>query len=525
MSSPKIMIVEDNTTVAEDCRGCLENLGYSVVSIVASGEESIEEAGLKRPDAVLMDIRLRGEMDGIEAAERICTRFEIPVLFLSAYSDRELLQRAKRAGAFGFLVKPFEERELNAMLEMTIFKAKAEKERKEAEKALASAKAAAETANQAKSEFLANMSHEIRTPINAILSFSKMLKDQHMGPLNPKQSETVGHIMESGNRLLVLINDILDLAKVEAGKLEISPAPFRLDLFVGQISNSATELIREKKVRRRIRVEPGAPERLIGDKFRIGQVLRNLIGNAAKFTEEGVIEISIQRQSNDELLFSVVDTGIGIPEDKQDKLFSKFYQANSSYAKRYSGAGLGLAISKELVELMGGRIWFESEVGKGSAFFFTVPIKISDEEEMVVSENVSPKREVKRPAGTVKLLLAEDEGLNLKSMTYMLEKKGYHITPAVNGIEVLEALEAGGDFDVILMDVQMPEMDGVEATKRIRNSESEKYDPRIPIIALTAFAMEGDKENFLKSGMNDYVSKPVDFDILEEKINRFASSD
>ena len=523
MGSADILIVEDNTMVAEDCRDCLISLGYRVLSIAASGEEAIRKAETDRPDAVLMDIQLRGEMDGIEAAEQIYSRFDIPVLFLSAYSDPELLQRAKRVGAFGYLLKPFEERELHAMLEMTLYKGRAEQKRRQAERELAEAKAAAETANRAKSTFLANMSHEIRTPINAVLSFSKMLKEQQMGLLNRKQLETVNDIYESGSRLLVLIDDILDLAKVEAGKIEMNYAPFALDSFVEEITNTLAEFTEGTHVSGRILVDPDVPESLIGDAYRIGQVLRNLMSNAAKFTEKGSIEVTIRRRSNDRLLFSVSDTGIGIPENSKKDLFSKFYQADGSYTKRYKGTGLGLAISKELVELMGGEIGFRSRPGAGSTFFFTVRLKSSMGEKERSREGQWQPSKAGSPETGLKILLAEDEVLNRKAMTYFLERKGYHVTPAVNGKEVLKAWEEG-DYDIILMDVQMPEMDGVEATHQIRMLESDLKKRQIPIIALTAYAMRGDKEDFLNAGMNDYVSKPVDYDPLVEKINRLVSS-
>jgi uncharacterized protein (TIGR02285 family) len=392
---------------------------------------------------------------------------------------------------------------------------------KEFEDALLKAKIAAEQANLAKSEFLANMSHEIRTPINAIYGFSQILKDELSNATNQEHSEFANYIIEASDRLLFLINDILDISKVEAGKIEISNQIFDFDMLLLEIQNNITITAAQKDLAFHIIASSNLPKQVIGDKYRIEQVIKNLLNNAIKFTESGKIELFVQMKSKNELLFKVVDTGIGIPENKLEGLFEKFYQVDSSYTKKYAGAGLGLAISKKLVTLMGGKIEVQSEIGKGSSFQFT--IKMNHPETDLADEpniKLDKKGILKNNNKPLKILLAEDDPLNSKSIIFHLEKKGYQIIHAVNGYEVLSFLKTE-PFDMILMDIQMPEMDGIETTRIIRESESEYFDSNIPIIAFTAYAMQGDKEKFLQTGMDRYVTKPVNIDHLVEIIHQF----
>lgn len=245
-------------------------------------------------------------------------------------------------------------------------------ERKLAMEMIIQAKNKAEAASHAKSRFLANMSHEIRTPMNAILSFAKILKDPSIGSLNQSQADYLAYIVEGGNRLLYLIDDVLDLSRVETGNLEISTSVFDLEKSINEVTQALKGISGKKGLAISTHIASEVPLKIIGDEVRFGQVLKKLISNAIKFTEKGRIEITAQKRSNDELMFQVKDTGIGIPNDKLKNLYEKFYQVDDSYTKKYQGTGLGLALSKALVNMMGGRVWCESEVGKGSSFFFTI---------------------------------------------------------------------------------------------------------------------------------------------------------
>jgi PAS domain S-box-containing protein len=398
-------------------------------------------------------------------------------------------------------------------------------DQKHTENELMHAKEKAEAANKAKSQFLANMSHELRTPINAMLGFSKILQEKHVGPLNTNQYEYVGNIIESSKRLLALVDDILDLSRVEAGKIEITKAVFDIDKLMKRIATTYSSIIAKRGLTFQIHLTPNPSKYFISDEYRIEQILKNLISNAIKFTDQGKVEVFVDMKSDLELLFEVRDTGIGIPKDKQKSLFEKFFQADSSYAKKFSGAGLGLAISKELVELLGGTIGLESNVGKGSTFFFTLAVDIPDAHSIDLYEKKTASTNQKRLSKRkINVLLAEDDPLNSKSMIYFLNNAGHVVTHAVNGNEVLSFLEKGS-FDIILMDIQMPELDGVETTRMIRHSDPEKINAQIPVIALTAYAMRGDKEKFINAGMNDYATKPVEMDVLLEKINQLVTDD
>jgi two-component system, sensor histidine kinase len=393
-------------------------------------------------------------------------------------------------------------------LEEQVRKRTAELEQANAQ--LLEAKDRAETASRAKSEFLANMSHEIRTPMNGILGMSELLADTGLAG---EQRSFVNAIRSSADNLLAIINDILDLSKIEAGKLELSPAAFALRECIRGPMELLAARAAQKKIALCMDVSPAVPDRLVGDHLRLQQVLLNLLGNALKFTNEGAVglEVTAEPSLDGDVLvrFEIKDTGIGIPPEKQQTIFEAFTQADGSVARRFGGTGLGLTISSRLVSLMGGRIWVESAPGIGSCFHFTARFQVV-EEQAVPAQAPAPAVDhlSERKGSPLRILLAEDNPVNQLLAIKLLEKHGHTVSLAVNGREAVEAIAAGTEFDVILMDVQMPEVSGYEATGRIR--EMERGTARhIPIVAMTAFAMTGDRERCLAAGMDSYISKPI----------------
>ncbi len=397
--------------------------------------------------------------------------------------------------------------------------------RKEVERDLIQAREAALETSRLKSEFLANVSHEIRTPLNGIIGMTGLLLETS---LNHQQKEYAQTIQKSGDSLLTIVNDVLDFSKVEAGKAEADLLDFNLKELVQQAVDLISWKAQKKNIRISCQISPEVPLELHGSSSWLQQVLSNLLGNAVKFTDRGEVVVRVERQSEHEdthmIRFSVQDTGIGIPEGGRERIFNPFSQVDSSLTRKYGGTGLGLAICKQLVGLMDGEIGYESVVGRGSTFWFSVPLKKSQSRpgKGGAESNLEVGALGNGQAGatsSARILVVEDDEINRQVLLGDLRQLGYGATSVKNGEEAVEAVMAS-DYDVILMDCQMPRMDGYEATEKIREHEKPS-GKHTPIIAVTAHVMPGDRERCLKAGMDDYIPKPVKRSQLGDSLTRW----
>jgi signal transduction histidine kinase/HAMP domain-containing protein len=427
----------------------------------------------------------------------------------SSMRTEELLQELKRSNA-----------ELEAQAKELEDKAKLlEVKNQEVELASRSLEEKAEQLSlisKYKSEFLANMSHELRTPLNSLLILSKTLADNKGNNLSPEQVKYAKTVHSAGNDLLALINEILDLSKVEAGKMPVNPKTVEVQDVLGYIEQTFRPVAEHKNLQFVIEMSPQVPKEMYTDESRMQQILKNLLSNAFKFTDRGQVKLDISMEKRgdrgDMIVFAVTDTGIGIPTEKQKLIFEAFQQADGTTSRKYGGTGLGLTISREIAHLLGGQIDVESEPEKGSMFRLSLPQKYTgpDSSLSLSSREVVPERPPlpdNVDFSGRKLLIVDDDVRNIFALGSILKGHGMEIMHAENGKHAIEVLEQNDDIEMILMDTMMPEMDGLEATRKIR--ENPKYS-ELPIIALTAKAMKGDREKCLEAGASDYVTKPVD---------------
>jgi signal transduction histidine kinase/CheY-like chemotaxis protein len=403
---------------------------------------------------------------------------------------------------------------VNADLQLEI----RQRERTEAE--LRVAKTEAETANRAKSQFLANMSHELRTPLNGVIGMSDLLMRTSPTAKQLKYTQT---IRNAGDRLLHLITDILDMARIEAGAMRFENLPFSPRQLVSDVAELMSEQSSAKALSLQVHIAPDVPQDVLGDPNRVRQVLTNLVANAIKFTSNGNITIKLdvepasQECATRQLRWSVTDTGIGIAEEAREFLFRPFSQVDSSFTRKYGGSGLGLAICQQIVTALGGRIDVYSEPDHGATFWFEVPLEVIPD----VAHELPPSHESPIASLSGRILVAEDNPTNAELVVSMLELAGCSVTAVGNGVEAVKALEHN-EFDLVLMDWHMPELDGLGATRQLRQREgSHSGRKRVPVVALTASVLPGDREACLAAGMDDFLAKPFTYDELASTVRRW----
>ncbi|HEY9826926.1 MAG TPA: response regulator [Stenomitos sp.] len=530
-----VLIVDDNPVNLEVLTETLVNGGYQV-AVATDGESALEQIKYCRPALILLDVMMPG-IDGFETCRRLKenpTSHNIPIIFMTAVTDIESKIKGFSLGAVDYITKPFQGDEVIARVKVQIslqnltqtleqqnHLLKNEVRQREAtELLLRQAKEEADRGNQAKSDFLANMSHELRTPLNAILGMTESLQEEIFGPVNDQQLRALQIIDRSSAHLLGLINDVLDIAKIEAGQMQLQHSW----VTVTELCNASVAFIQQQALQKQIHVEttqaPNLPPLWI-DERRMRQVLINLLHNAVKFTPDGgqvrfnasMVDESPVPRGQSFLRIVITDTGIGIAAESIDQLFQPFTQIDSALNRQHQGTGLGLALVKQIVELHGGQVTLTSEVGVGSCFTIDLPCRTATQT-TPSQQRQEKKQSVTSSQATVKpfILLAEDNDANIATISSYLEAKGYRLLVALNGIEAVR-LALSENPDLILMDIQMPQMDGLEAIRSIR-SNPQFLDK--PIIALTALAMTGDRERCLAAGASEYLAKPIN---LKQLIN------
>jgi len=529
----KILVVDDVPSKLMAISAVLESLDQTVVA-VTSGAEALRRVLQDDFAVILLDVNMPG-LDGFETAALIRQRKRsehTPIIFLTSYPDDTYAEKGYSLGAVDYILTPAAPEVLRSKVAVFVdLYHKSEQIKRQADQRVLlaqehAARLAAERANVAKSQFLTNMSHELRTPMTAIIGMTDLALSEDVAP---QVGEYLQAVQTNAHLLLELLNEILDLSKLEAGKFKLESAPFSLRKIVHELTQSFGYRAGGKGLQFRARVAEAAPDNLIGDSLRLRQVIMNLLTNAIKFTEKGSVTLDVEVESaaarETWLRFTVADTGIGISAEDQDRIFAPFTQVDPSAARLHAGAGLGLAIASELIRAMGGFRSVRSELGKGSAFSFTVPLVYEEPKPEAVARPAveapsaaTGAQKIGPADAKLQVLLAEDTPTNQMLVVHTLKKRGHHIEVAGDGRAAVE-LAQRQNFDVILMDLQMPGMDGFEATAAIRALPS---CVRTPIIALTAHTMVGDRERCLAAGMEEYLPKPLDLRKLIEVVEAKA---
>jgi CheY-like chemotaxis protein len=494
---PSTILVVDDAPESLDLLKQVLSPDYKV-RVAISGEAALKVARQTPPDIILLDVMMPG-IDGYEVCRRLKaedTFKHVPVIFITAKDEVEDEEKGFSVGAVDYITKPISPPLVKARIATHLA---LHHQRRELEEA----RIRAEEGSRAKAEFLAMMSHEIRTPLGGILGMVRLLMET---PLDRQQSEFLQTVHYSGEALLTIVNDLLDFSKIDAGKFTIESIPFDLHQTLESVVSLMGSRAHEKGLKLNLTIGAGVPICVTGDPLRLRQVLLNLVGNGVKFTQEGSVSVSVAAVPGhgdaNRLRFTISDTGIGIEAGAVAAgLFHDFNQLNRTISRRFGGTGLGLAICKRLVALMGGDIDVISQVGVGSSFWFEMALPPA------TGAVHSPIGDLPAPtSGPLRILLAEDNLVNQKVANAILSRRGHAVTTVSDGAAAVAAVTEGG-FDVVLMDVHMPVLDGLEATRRIRRLAVPQSG--IPIVALTANAFEEDHQRCLEAGMNDFVSKPI----------------
>ncbi len=506
-TSHTILVVDDKSADLERLSSILREANYTVTSC-SSSEEALDLIHTRSPDIILPAVMLPG-ISGFSLCRKLRRDeifSDIPLIFVTSLSGQEDILKGFNAGSNDYIVKPFQQQELLARvrnhlhLHDMLLRNKRLTER-------------SEDSSSSKTEFLATMSHEIRTPLNSIIGMAEVLAETK---LTSEQRNFVRIFRSAGESLLEIINDILDLSKIEAGQTEFEVVDFHLPSLLDSITSILSVRAAEQNTLVTTTIHPDVPDGLRGDPTRLRQILINLVGNGLKFTENGTVKVSVTRDTDNNLLFSISDNGIGIPKEKQELIFESFTQADSLTTRKYGGTGLGLTICQKLTKIMGGSIWLESIPGTGSTFFFTCSFTpaLSDPLPCKDQSAPPPSCEILHPA---RILLVDDNEDNRNLLCLYLHNTPYNCTIATNGAEAVTLFKQSS-FDLVIMDIEMPVLDGYEATKQLRLWEEERQLEATPIIALTAHAFVRYRKKCIEAGCSDYLTKPVRKDTLIQTI-------